>query len=335
MKLQRVLWGAPFILLACVSPGVDPIGTNRQAVVGGTRDTHDPAVVMILQRPTAGSNDVAIICTGAVVSPHVVLTAAHCIDPAAVGDGVFSVFLGDDVDDSAQFGDAKRRVDAVETHLHPDWVLKTVGTKHDIAVLVTSTALSPTPLPMNRDTLGQDFVGTPLRAVGSGQTSAADPSSSGRMFELTTTAKAVEDEHLVFEDSSKSLCHGDSGGPTFAKLGGSEVIVGVHSGTTQDCTGENVDTRVDLYAASFVDPYIAAADPGFEPVGRKGSADGGTPATKGDAGPDEASPNAAEPAPQTTSSSCGLGGAGSSHWAGMLLGACALLAARRRQPSAL
>ena len=79
------------------------LGTTRQSVIAGTSDKHDPAVVMIMQRPSSSPTDLAFICTGSVVAPHVVLTAAHCIDRKGVGQGELSVFLGNDLDDSTQF----------------------------------------------------------------------------------------------------------------------------------------------------------------------------------------------------------------------------------------
>src|SRR5262245_31596739 len=99
--------GVPLILLACTGD-TERAGTIQQRIVGGTTDKHHTNVVMILQRSSPTANDLAFICTGSVVAPHVVVTAAHCIDPARVGEGVFSVFVGNDIDDSTQFSDPKR-----------------------------------------------------------------------------------------------------------------------------------------------------------------------------------------------------------------------------------
>src|SRR5947209_8323757 len=79
---------------AC-SPAAAPVAASDQPIVGGTVSADDPAVVLILgAKPGA---PIATLCTGEVVSPHVVLTAAHCVSPALVGDGViFQVFTAAD-----------------------------------------------------------------------------------------------------------------------------------------------------------------------------------------------------------------------------------------------
>lgn len=74
MTLRNHLCAALLLLLsACADSGGEraPTGATRQAVVGGTTAKNDPAVVMSLQRPSASSDQVSFICTGAIVSPHV------------------------------------------------------------------------------------------------------------------------------------------------------------------------------------------------------------------------------------------------------------------------
>src|SRR5205814_899918 len=110
---------------ACLAPS-DPsatrnlsgIGVNRGAIVGGTKDTADPGVVLIFsQKPGSAQGG---LCTGEVISPHVVLTAAHCLDPAVTGSGVqFSIFTGTDL--NAQANDNSLWIDVASTDPNPDF----------------------------------------------------------------------------------------------------------------------------------------------------------------------------------------------------------------------
>src|SRR6185437_7644129 len=64
----------PFVagaLVACASP----LGSSSSGIVGGELDTQTTGVVMVYIKPTAGGWGT---CSGTVVSPHVVVTAAHC-----------------------------------------------------------------------------------------------------------------------------------------------------------------------------------------------------------------------------------------------------------------
>jgi hypothetical protein len=64
------------LLSACHTP--IPVAPRVQPIVGGTRDLDDPAVVLI-GGFTAGGRSTNV-CTSFVVSPHVVVTAAHCFE---------------------------------------------------------------------------------------------------------------------------------------------------------------------------------------------------------------------------------------------------------------
>src|SRR5260370_22778288 len=86
--MMRAVW---WVLLLAGGSASPSIAVVHEALVNGVTDDGDAAVVLI-QAHVPGAS-VAQLCSGALVSPHVVLTAAHCVDPATVGDGaVFTVF---------------------------------------------------------------------------------------------------------------------------------------------------------------------------------------------------------------------------------------------------
>ena len=100
-------------------PTHDQVRSVEERVVGGTFDAADPAVVMILMRANATSSDVKIVCTGTIVAPHVVLTAAHCLDPRVAPAGQYGVFTGDDSTDPTEWSDSTNFFTAKETHFDP------------------------------------------------------------------------------------------------------------------------------------------------------------------------------------------------------------------------
>jgi len=97
---------------------------------------------------------------------------------------------------------------------------------------------------------------------------------------LETIREAFPDHGIVAEESPATPGSGDyrwyvdpldgttnfaHGFPQFAVSialeRGAEVIVGVVSFGDPTCTELGVDTRVDVYASAWVDPFIASADP--------------------------------------------------------------------------
>src|SRR5678809_1164168 len=64
---------AALLLAGCIGSSV---GSKQSAIVGGTTDSGDPAVVLVIIGDPNGGY--IYMCTGEVISPHVVLTAGHC-----------------------------------------------------------------------------------------------------------------------------------------------------------------------------------------------------------------------------------------------------------------
>src|SRR5439155_10728910 len=93
--------------------------------------------------------------------------------------------------------------------------------------------------------------------------------SAGTKRVTTTSLSRVSSRLLEFDDTSHNTCEGDSGGPAQVTVGGLETIVGVTSFGEQSpsyCDGHGFDTRVDIYAADFVQPFIAMYDPPPAPM---------------------------------------------------------------------
>ncbi len=238
---------------------VEPIGEAAQPIIGGTTDTGDPGVVLLFAaQPGAASGS---LCSAEIVSPHVVLTAAHCVSPDEVGQGaVFHVFTGDNFNQANQANMLAVR----ETHFDPQFNTNQLDAGHDIGVAILENPVSIAPLVMNRAPLTVAMQGQPVRLVGYGLDDSATQTGAGIKRQTSTTLTDYDQVLVHFSDGQHETCNGDSGGPAFMTFNGQEVIVGLTSFGDQNCNMGGYDTRVDAMV-SFVDPYIAANDPAAPP----------------------------------------------------------------------
>jgi V8-like Glu-specific endopeptidase len=249
---MRAVWALSLLVAAGCAPRRTPDGAvaARERIVGGMPDTGDPSVVMLMGLDQSSGQ--GAICTAEVVSPHVLITAAHCVNDSSLQ---YQLFLGADVNHPS-FRDF---VNVPEVHAHPMYQGNAnPSAGYDIGVAIVTDPLPLTPMPMARSAPTFALVGQPVRFIGYGLTSTSMQDSSGVKRQVSTTLSAFNDRFLVFTDPAHNTCEGDSGGPALMMINGVETIVGVTSfGDTLDCTGDGFDTRVDLFADSFVDPYIA------------------------------------------------------------------------------
>ena len=280
------LWmlGALLALPACGGRGT-PAAEQRAPIIGGVDDSGDPAVVEV------AVNDVGE-CTGEIISPHVVLTAAHCLVEDVKPTDTFSVFLGA----NDQNLDPKDKIAAKEVHANPLFDVNQDASAHDIGVVILAQAVAIAPLPVNRMPLDASLVGQPARVVGYGANTDQQQQNDGfgQRRQATASLLRYDADWAYVGTAQANQCFGDSGGPVLMNIGGREVIVGVDSyglDTGDTCQQANADTRVDQELA-FIDQYVNAADPGSPGAGTPdlggatGEDGGATGAVDGGATPD-------------------------------------------------
>lgn len=327
-------------LLSCAEAQVSQRTGQAQApIVDGEADAGDPAVVLvIIQNETNGAT-----CTGTIVSPHVVATAAHCVHPdilEPLGPGVeFYIFLGDDVNDPAQLNDADNFVYVEKVVFDPEFdavVSRTSPSLHDVGAIVTETAMPVPPMPIRRGPIGDDWIGQQARTLGYGLTIPGDVDSGGKKYQGAVTIAGVDETHLWIEGTGPNLCGGDSGGPTLIVDNGVESLGGIHSWVQHaaSCTGKSYDMRADLLLPALLDPLIAEYDPGFVPP-PDGSSEGGNGGGGGDGGEGGGATGGARPqddgVDEEEPSDCSATGSGASPWSALTLMTLAALGWKLRR----
>lgn len=181
------------------------------------------------------------MCSGVLIAPRVVVTAAHCLSDTAPDQ--LEVLFG------ASLSGGSTTEAVVATRVHPAYDRTTRA--DDIALLELARAVSTAPLPIrSSDAVA---VSSSARVVGFGAAMAGG--TTGEKREGTVVITAADSTTLRYGPGPAMTCVGDSGGPVFV---GNDLVAITRSGDAA-CDEFGVALRLDRYLSTFVNPFITQA----------------------------------------------------------------------------
>jgi hypothetical protein len=264
---RSAVLAAPTLLSVLLAAG----SGHAAPIIGGTTTAKGdfPSVVMI----EVGGG----LCTGTIIQPTWVLTAAHCVSPAVLqvpdqASVTSSVVVHVGTVNAAS--DPGTLVKAKNTYPHPGFNINALGS-HDVGLIELATPVTNVPLVPVNLVPGNAPIGVTVKMVGFGtynvDTTKNPPNfqldGKERLVEQTSVScaslganlTAADDANLLCfsQTAGKGKCEGDSGGPSFATVNGKLLEVGVTSFGDQTCAFFGADTRPDAEKA-FLLQHIPA-----------------------------------------------------------------------------
>ncbi|WP_375745375.1 trypsin-like serine protease [Corallococcus interemptor] len=239
-RLHVLLCAVLWLAIGCgTEPEPDTLNSQSSGIYNGHVATNAYPEVALVH---TGSS----LCTGTLIDPVTVLTAAHCLDN---GPAVSSLSVAFDVP-----GAGRVWYSASAYVLHPDFDMDTlfgivVSSHHDIALVNLSTP-APYPLaklvsPSEESAWIKD--GTFASVVGYGTNNLGGGwSATGVKVQGDGYVSNVKDWIIRIDALPGSACTGDSGGPFFSYVGGTRKQAGVLSWGTESCESWNKYARVVL-----------------------------------------------------------------------------------------
>jgi secreted trypsin-like serine protease len=277
------------LLTALLAPTTAAAAPPAQAsIIGGdvTAIADLPSLAFIAAQT---GKDQGFACTGTVVAPRLVLTAAHCVEDLQLGGFTpapdYKVATGRTLPRQDQTG-AVMQVSA--THVFPGFDPGT--TRGDAALLVLASPTSAPAIPLAAAADNALYAGgAPVILAGWGLTSAnARSAPNGLRSTANVVLNPIGCEQSIARfyppyspalqmcttdppDKANGGCFGDSGGPAIAhRADGSPVQIGIVSTGGPACSTRlpNIFTRVDRIS-TWVAQWIAATEVGTPPPALK------------------------------------------------------------------
>ncbi len=277
------------ISIALLAPGLAQAEENaRSSIIGGDVATIADFPSLAFIAAHTGRNQ-GFACTGTVISPRLILTAAHCVEDLHLGGFTpaadYKVATGRANPGQDETGEV---LQVSGTHVFPRF---DPGTTHgDAALLVLASPTSAPAIPLAGASDGALYAGGAKVLLAGWGLTAPKARSGPKNLRSTSTvvldptackqrtrpinrtySSAVEMCTTDPPDQASGGCFGDSGGPAIAhRADGSPVEIGIVSTGGPDCSTRlpNIFTRADRVSA-WASEWIAATESGAPPPALK------------------------------------------------------------------
>ena len=248
------------VAIAVTIPAAAAAGPLVQPIYGGTpAQVGDYPTVVVIELGSSA------LCTGTLIHPSYVLTAAHCVDPEVIGVGT-----QDEVtrltkvrfDSVTAFSGTGRIVNAARTIPNPAFSEGQLG-DDDIGLIELAQPVDDRMVSRVNRVAAAAPVGVAVTLVGFGK----DESNNVGIEQVLTNHGSSscstwgESDALLLcfsQSDGQGQCQGDSGGPSFVTIDGIQTVTGITSFGDIDCAFFGAQTRVDAEVA-FADQQIGAS----------------------------------------------------------------------------
>ncbi len=250
---------AAFLLLTALAmpgcgPGSCPVtpAVDERAIWNGTPTEDFPAVGAL-------TADGDAFCTGTLVDPTTVLTAAHCVDHIHESNDDLQFYTG-----AGGVGTLPDGIEIIDAESHEDWN----DVNADIGVVTLAQASEETPLWVNLEPMeASTWEGRMVTLVGYGITGDGED-DSGAKLETDVEIYAFDEDVFFHYTAGTNACFGDSGGPALHEFEDGWRVVGVLSAVFGHVYEESIciggggyQIRVDMYGDWLQDEAEVNVEP--------------------------------------------------------------------------